>query len=243
MCGITCTSQMTKIVPEVKKRWRHLRDYRKSIKRRPINKGTRSQCTEDIINIEEELRHTQSALDLLDACSNDLPLLTMADEQDNIAQEIYKAQDIFEVEPTEQEQQQATFLSSKLEIDDTVNGLILQHGPPSEISSTDQGPSSFTENITSNSNDNSNMNGNGHRTEMDAVFRLRDDPAILLSEIFRDIVNQASKEVHPIKKLFDCFADCVVALPDDLQRDCKNRIMLMISEYEETASYRKIQND
>lgn len=233
-------------MPEVKKRWKNLRDYRKTIIKKTVSKGTRSQCSEDTIDIGDELRHSPNGLDLLDSSSNELTPLIIADVESSTTQEIYKAQDIFDVESSEQQQQQhpqqTTYISSKLEIDDTGNGLDLQQGPPSEIS-TDQGQSSFAENLNSNSNDNSNMNGTSHRSDIDAVFRLRDDPAILLSEIFRDIVNQASKEVHPIKKLFDCFADCVVALPDDLQRDCKNRIMLMISEYEETASYRKIQND
>lgn len=214
-------------MPEVKKRWRHLQNYRKSLKRKTNGKNMRAQRDENIlIDIEEAFRGSPNTISYLDTGSTELmPPMANGETHENAPQEIFKAQDIFEVEP------QSAILTGKLEIEDTA--LEVQPEPvtsPFSLSATLEHDPSYT-------------SSNGDGPDSDAVFRLRDDPAILLSEIFRDIVSQASKEVHPIKKLFDCFADCVLALPEDLQRDCKNRVMLMISEYEETASYRRTQGD
>lgn len=222
------------LVTEVKKRWRHLKNYRKSLKRKESNGRTMRARREEntMIDIEEDFRCSPSdisGLDIQSAGSLITPMAVAAAQQDNAVDEIFKVQDIFEVEPNVP--MPTTILTGKLEIDDTA--LELQQPPTTPVSSSshtlESDPTYDTCNMA--------------RPDSDEVYRLRDDPALLLSEIFRDIVNQASKEVHPIKKLFDCFADCVVALPEDLQRDCKNRMMLMISEYEETASYRRTQID
>lgn len=138
-------------------------------------------------------------------------------------EDIFKVQDIFDVESAMHVHHgQMSVLTSKLEIDDSE-----MESPPQQHTSPQSDSPSYAP-------------SNGERAES---MRVRDDPALLLTEIFRDIVDHASKEVHPMKKLYDYFSDCVVALPDDLQRDCNKRIMLMITEYEETASYRRTQID
>lgn len=221
-------------MPGVKKRWRNLRDYRKSIKKKSITKESQLQENTDSDN---EIRFPTDGLNFLETSSNELSAHTEGDVQGSTVQEIFKAQDIFEVDNCET-MQSNNLQTSKLDIDDSMTTLELQDSPSMNSSSngTMMPGTSFTNYTTLQRQDEND-------DDDDVAYEFKDEPSILLSEIFRDILTQSSKEVHPIKKLFDCFADCVIALPDDLQRDCKNRIMLMISEYEETASYRKIQLD